>query len=178
MAKTYTTVPDLASGATVTETNWDTHLRDNINNLIVRPAARVYHSAAQSATSGVSLWLAFNSERYDTDAIHDTATNNSRLTCQTAGIYLVEATLAFAANVTGVRGAQLLLNGTTNIAIVREPAATGGHEHLLTISTTWAFAVNDYVEVLAFQSSGGALNVTAASAYSAEFMMTWIGRTS
>ena len=35
--------------------------------------------------------LSFDSERYDTDSIHDTVTNNSRLTCKTPGKYLIVA---------------------------------------------------------------------------------------
>ena len=78
--------------------------------------ARVYHNAAQAIATSSGTALAFNNERYDTDLIHDPATNNSRLTCQTAGKYLIIANIQWAANATGFRQLGIMLNGTTTIA--------------------------------------------------------------
>lgn len=136
-----------------------------------QPAARVFHSANQSITTSAGTALAFDSERFDTDTIHDTVTNNSRLTCKTAGKYQVTGSISFASNVTGLRQVFIRLNGTTAIAIQTAPAVSGS-THELTVSTLWDFAVNDYVELMAFQSSGGNLNVTVTSSYSPEFMMS------
>lgn len=137
----------------------------------VRPCARVYHSVAQSIADGVLTALAFDTERYDTDTIHDTVTNNTRLTCKTAGKYRITANVGFAANGTGARELTIRLNGTTRICSeLRMGFAT--YENVMHVSTEWNLAVNDYVEAYVYQNSGAALNVNASSAYSPEFMMT------
>src|SRR6266498_153432 len=88
------------------------------------PCARVYHNVAQTTTTAIALALAFNSERFDTDTIHDTLTNNTRLTCKTAGVYEIGGGVEFAANATGVRSLQIRLNGTT--AIVEQDITSTG----------------------------------------------------
>lgn len=138
------------------------------------PAARVYHSVAQSIPNAVATPLAFDSERFDTDNIHDTATNNNRLTCKTAGTYLISATVAFNANATGTRRAFIKLNGANYIAATTVPAASGIATRL-NLSTLYALRVWDYVECEVFQDSGGALNIESIADYTPEFMMVRVG---
>lgn len=138
------------------------------------PACRVYHDVAQSITNASHVTLAFNSERFDTDTIHDTVTNNERLTCKTAGKYLIVVNVLFDANATGTRELALILNGATNIGRQTAPASatqpTG-----VTVATVYDLAVNDYVTVMVYQSSGGALNVDSYGNQSPEFMMVKVG---
>jgi len=135
----------------------------------IHPSARVYHNAHQSIPNASLTALAFNSQRFDTDGIHDTVTNNSRLTCKTAGKYQITVNLCFETNNTGERRVYLRVNGATYIAgSVANAAATSHH---FSVSTLYNMDVNDYVEVLVYQSSGGALNVLAGGDYSPEFMM-------
>ncbi|GAI75713.1 unnamed protein product, partial [marine sediment metagenome] len=75
--------------------------------------AKVYHSVDQNTSNYISTILAFDSEEYDTDNIHDTVTNNSRLTCKTAGKYIVLGYVYFVFDATGVRMVDLLLNDET-----------------------------------------------------------------
>src|SRR5262245_16079260 len=70
------------------------------------PAVRVTHNTTQSTTSGVDLFLAFNTERFDqvagtSSTMHDTSTNNSRLTALYAGIYQITGQIEYASNATG-----------------------------------------------------------------------------
>lgn len=134
------------------------------------PSARVFHNAAQSINNNTTTILAFNSERFDTDTIHDTVTNNSRLTCKTAGKYIVSATIGFASNATGVREVDVKLNGTTNIAR-RIENAVNGDNHYTTVDSLYDLAVNDYLEIAVVQTSGGALNVLSSGNSSPEFGM-------
>ena len=57
--------------------------------------ARVYRNSAQSINDSTLTALAFNNEQYDTDGLHDNATNNSRLTCVLAGKYAISAGVEF-----------------------------------------------------------------------------------
>jgi hypothetical protein len=148
-------------------------LESGIFETSLAPAVRVYHNAAQSITNNTATVLAFNSERYDqaggvASTQHDTATNNSRLTCRYAGIYSICANIEWLSSATGIRQLYLRLNGTTIIAQVY--ASSPGFSSQV-VSTHYSLAVNDYVEAYVVQTSGGALSVGSAANYSPEFMM-------
>lgn len=126
--------------------------------------AHAYHSANQSVTSATFTILSLDSERYDTDTMHDLVTNNSRVTCKTAGKFHLDGKLVWAANGTGERALQLYLNGATVLdADVQFP--NGGDICVMHVSADYALAVNDYVELRAYQGSGGALNSVATANY-------------
>lgn len=136
--------------------------------------ARVYNDANQSIPNNVTTTLTFNSELWDTDTIHDNSTNNSRLTCKTAGRYLINGQVRFAASAVGRRQLFLLVNATTQIASTNYGLDTDGNWRGQ-ISSIWPLAVNEYVELQAYQNSGGALNVEIVANYANEFMMQRIG---
>ncbi|TET16397.1 MAG: hypothetical protein E3J81_03170 [Dehalococcoidia bacterium] len=139
--------------------------------------ARVYHNANQSIPSGgASTPLAFNSERYDTDAIHDPSSNNDRLTCKTAGKYLIWLIVEWAANATGIREGGIFMNGTTWMGFNRAAGlSSGGYGGAFAISCVYDMAVNDYVKCRVWQDSGGALNIVAVAQTTPEFGMQRIG---
>jgi hypothetical protein len=155
-------------------------LEEGILDVSQAPAVRVFHNTTQSITSALQTVLAFNSERYDQAAgaastQHDTVTNNSRLTCLYAGIYKITGHIEFAANATGLRLVNIQLNGTTEIARQETLNLGGADPCSLTVTSDYALAVNDYVQLRAYQSSGGALNVTVSANFSPEFMMVRVG---
>lgn len=135
------------------------------------PSARAYHNANQSITTATNTALAFNSERFDTDTIHDTVTNNSRLTCKTAGKYLIQASLEWAPNATGRRLSQLLLNNTNIIDRDDRRPVDAVYPVYNKLACIYDLAVNDYIEVQVLQDSGGALNVVFSGNYTPEFSM-------
>lgn len=139
--------------------------------------ARAYNSGNISINSGVLTVLTFDSERWDTDGIHSLVANTGRLTCNTAGKYLILGNIVFAASAAGFRVMTILLNGATNIAWQALPTLTvaGPPSWRGIVSTVYDLSVTDYVELQVFQDSGGALNVTAIANYSPEFMMQKIG---
>jgi hypothetical protein len=136
--------------------------------------ARVYGSANIAVGNNSFDELPFNSERYDTDSYHSTTLNTSRLTIPAAGKYRITGHVAFASNTTGVRGLQIQLNGTTVIASNFVNPVTGASTDI-GVTTEYQLALNDYVELVAYQDTGGALNVVAASNYSPEFMISRLG---
>lgn len=142
------------------------------------PAARVYKGSAQTITTATETVLNFDNERYDTDTIHDTVTNNGRLTCKTAGVYGIFATVQWDTNGTGRRYAFIAVNGATsaNGICIDEKVTAAGAFISHPLSTQYKLAVNDYVQVVVFQASGGNLNILApGSGYTPEFGMTRIG---
>ena len=136
--------------------------------------ARVYNDAAESIAPGATA-LTFNSERYDNGGLHSTASNTSRLTAQKAGKYSITGHAQFAANATGVRGLWLRLNGATLIAGLYVPSVGAVLSSVLSVETVYHLAGTDYVELLAYQDSGGDLSVQVAANYSPEFAMQWLG---
>lgn len=170
----YTTPRTWVAGEYPTAAQLNANVRDNVSFLANPPACRVYHNANQTTTTAVHLSLALNSERYDTASMHSTVTNNSRITIPVAGLYLVTGHLEWAAgNTTGVRQAELFLNGLTFIAM--QSAAGVAQIIQMTVSTVYKFAAADYVELAAFQNSGVGLNINSSANYSPELAATWIG---
>lgn len=105
--------------------------------------------AIQNAATSIGTTytsIAFQTESFDTDTIHDNTTNNSRLTIKTAGKYIVGTTVSTATN--NSMWVRILLNGTTNISGIQAGGNTGSDDSR-SIVTFYNFAVNDYVEAQA-----------------------------
>ena len=140
------------------------------------PACRATHTTNQSLTSGTFTTLALATESFDTDNIHDTVTNNSRLTCKTAGKYQITGIIQYDPNATGTRVAAIMLNGGAFIGYTQAQAvATAGQGTVVTAATLYDLAVNDYVELQAYQNSGGALNASLANNYAPTLAMVRVG---
>lgn len=138
------------------------------------PSARVYNSSATSITSGTLTALTFDTERTDNDTIHSTSSNTGRLTCVTAGRYVITGHVEFAAGAGTYRLVNIRLNGATVIASVRVPPATSGVTRL-SIATIYDLAAADYVELQVQHDVGSAINVNASGNYSPEFAMALLG---
>lgn len=136
--------------------------------------ARVYNSGNISVNDVTTTLLTYDSERYDTDAIHDIGVNPGRLTCKTAGKYSISTHVRFQADADGYRIVYIKLNGTTNIAIQEGNAPSGG-SMIISCETKYDLAENDYVETLVYFLAGNVLNVEATGNYSPEFAMQRIG---
>ena len=130
---------------------------------------RVFHSADQSIANSTVVYLAFDSERYDTDTMHDTAVNNSRITFTTAGKYHVFANIRFASNAVGRRQVLLELNRSGVYVAAEYLDASVNTITVIGVGGVYNFAANDYIEVAVVQGSGGALNVDVGANYSPEF---------
>jgi len=137
-----------------------------------QPTARVRNNANQSIASSVAKVLTFNIANYDTDSMHDNVTNPTRLTCQTAGLYLIVGQVEWQSNTSGRRALSIRLNGATYIAISNDIAAgTNGQ----VVMTTYRLNVGNYVELTAYQDSGTNLNVIGGKACSPVLAMHRIG---
>jgi hypothetical protein len=147
-------------------------IRDAINFFVNAPSCRAYNSAALTVANNTFTQLTFNSERHDNDGIHSTVSNTGRLTCVTAGNYVIDGGIEWAAvNTTGVRQVGIRLNGTTWLKIQQIPALNTVQQ--MSVETSYKLAATDWVELVALQTSGGNLNVNASGNYSPEFAMTW-----
>jgi hypothetical protein len=122
-------------------------------------SARVDTSTPLSVPDATNFTATFDSERWDTDNIHD-GINPSRLTVPVTGKYLIYAWVVWAGDPNGTRSAEIFLDGGgTEIASESVPAATtpstGTH---LNVSTHYALAAGEFVTLVLGQHSGAALN--------------------
>ena len=151
---------------------WGDAVRDALEFFAEPPQCSVSGSAV-SSTSGNETILTAGSEAYDTDTMHSTASNTSRITCNTAGKFLFWRSVSFAANGTGYRRINYKLNGGSAVTILTVDAvATAGVPNtVLSFTFSVPLAVNDYVEISAHQLSGGPLDITLR-----EFGAVWQSR--
>jgi hypothetical protein len=149
------------------------------NFVLGKPVFAAWQSTAQSLANNVYVPLTFTSETIDRDNGHSNVTNPSRYTAQTAGYYLFNGQIQYAANVTGARRALWYVNGAL-------PVNNGGgffstSSTLLAATATVIapplfvyLAVGDYVELNAFQNSGGALLTVAAGGVFSTMSGIWV----
>lgn len=125
-------------------------------------SCRVIRSTDQSISSGAWTAISFSSATWDDRPSGVSAQWSSgsptRLTCRANGLYLITGHLSFAGNSTGRRIGRVYLNGSTEIALQSHPAISTNPVHL-TFSVLRKLTAGDYIELGAFQDSGGALNV-------------------
>jgi hypothetical protein len=151
---------------------------DGINTLetaFVSGQARVsaFHSTTQSINSASATKLNFDSEDFDVGVMHDAVTNNTRVTipASNGGVYLVIGGTAFAPNATGYRQLDIFKNNTTILASITVPTNTAGSPSgVFQVSCLVSLAATDFLELLATQNTGGALNVGSATRSLASFL--------
>jgi len=136
--------------------------------------ARVYHNANQSAPYNTYTILNFNSETYDTDNIHDNIVNNSRLTCRTAGVYIITLSLDITDTAVGYREAWFVCNSRDYFAGVTSNADIGT-EVYQALSAIYRLNVDDFIEAEVYQNSGLPAIYGYWEHYSPYFAMQRIG---
>jgi len=178
----YTNPPTRSTGNNITAAIWNSDLANNFKWFAHEatggaPACRAFNSTNFSVADNTLTAITLNSERYDIGGCHSTVSNTSRLTVPSGGggIYSIGGSATFDANATGVRLLLIRLNGTTDIGANGVSSASAGGSQQINVSSDFRLAAGDHVELVAFQSSGGNLDVLQAGAYSPEFWFRWVG---
>lgn len=122
---------------------------------------RVYKSSGQTVGTTYTA-LTFDTESFDTNTMHDNATNNTRITIPTTGYYLIGGLCTTDGNANG--GAQVRINGTTLIGTNANGNAAASVQNGGHTSTIYSLTAGDYVELLGYfgssQTSTSGLNGT------------------
>lgn len=128
--------------------------------------AQMRQTSGQSITNNTFTALTFTTEDFDTDSGHDTGSNTSRYTAQTAGRYEFSGGHSWAADAAGVRESRWAKNGSavngSGIRIQAVAANIVAHPARTIIID---MAVSDYVELQVLQSSGASLSTDASGTY-------------
>lgn len=144
---------------------------------------RITNSSDLSIPDGTETKLSFDTERFDSGGIHDSAAssdctvtpNRCRLTAPIAGVYQITANVSWTALGVGARRLSALLNDSTNIGASKVVAVTTGSATEQILTTAYKLAAGDFVEIRAFQDAGPGIAVLALGASSPEVSMIWLG---
>lgn len=125
--------------------------------ITARPLVILRKSTITSVATGGAA-LTWDTEDIDTDDWHSTSVNTGRITPSRACWIQFTATVHWASNATGRRGAAIRKNGSSIYYGVIQPGSSAGNTSVTVVRTLQANGTSDYFEVLAFQDSGGNLN--------------------
>jgi hypothetical protein len=134
------------------------------------------YGGGQNLANATFTAVVFNGENFDTNTFHDNVTNNTRITIPTgkSGYYQVNlAGGAFAPNATGYRGYEIRKNGT---AIMETPQEAGIASIYVGLGYSYIFSLTagDYIQVYAYQNSGGTLDLYTNQGNS-NFSLSYLG---
>jgi len=128
-----------------------------------RPLAKADRSTNQTIPNLTYQTISFDTETYDTDGMF-TPTNTKVYAKRFGGYYLVIGSGGFQPNATGYRIIFLRKNGTTSLA-VHDFMPNGTYELVLEVEAIVYMNVNDYVELMVLQSSGGNLDTAGGGGF-------------
>jgi hypothetical protein len=167
---------------TATIMNGVNGIRDAMNFMLAPPRVSAYRSANQTLTTSTWAVVPFDAEEYDPAAMHSTASNTSRLIAVETGIYTVSLFMIFGASATGQRNWEVRKNAAGSQAsgtLLRAAASDSTSSSLgLRMFRTFDVPLNsgDYIELFAWQSSGGNLILQGGGIEDTNFQMRWFGK--
>lgn len=123
------------------------------------PTAFVSRAASQTLTSGTAAKISFTSEDLDPANMVDLGAQPTRITIGEPGIYSVYGTGEFATNATGDRRLAFTVNGGATL-FGADRTATANATPTPDAKDILNLVAGDYIELDAFQNSGGDLGVS------------------
>ena len=169
----------VAVGDKITASLWNDDVRDAVNFLISPPRCKLRKSVTQVIPNATTTAITWDAEVYDTDTMHDNATNNTRITFTTAGTYLITLNAMWGASGTGTRRIVIEKNGTTygSGTFVITPFATPGVNFAYngaTVSVEAQFSATDYIIVWCYQDSTANLNLAGTAEGYSNISARWV----
>ena len=132
------------------------------------PGCRVTDAGGQAIANDTDTAINFDTERFDTDTMHDNSTNNTRITFTTAGVYIVGGHVQLPTHATGVRVISIREGGDNYIAM-SSWNGNSANSHRASVTTVFKFAAAEYVELMIQQDSGGSLTTDKVNSRTPEF---------
>jgi hypothetical protein len=153
----------------------NSNVRDAGNYFLAVPIASLRQAVTQSIANSTFTAITLDTSDVDTDNGHSVVTNTSRYTPQTAGYAQYSGGVAWSVNTTGGRGTYWAQNGS--LLISEAMMATVSALNVGTVARTKQIFSNgstDYVEMQAYQTSGGALSTVATSSAECAMEVRWV----
>jgi len=126
---------------------------------------RVFRTTDLSLADSADVAIPFDSETYDDSNWHSTSVNTSRVTVDRYGKYTICGSATFSnSSATGVRSLFIRINGTIIIAASKLAGATAFSPGV-NVAGTYKLSAGDYIELVAAQTSGGALDIISGTGF-------------
>lgn len=174
-------VPDTHEfvGGVATTSEANAFIRDPIRFLLNPPIAELTASSAQSINNATATAVQLTAETVDDDVDgvggHDNVTTNTRYIARYAGWYRCSGAVGWAANATGVRVAWWAVNGSVLNNATGAIQASAANILVAVCRTKLVYLnVADYVELIGYQTSGGALNTTNNAPDACSMSVHWV----
>ena len=162
------TAPKQYGVEAATSSDLNTYQRDNLSYLHDRECCVVHNgSTAQSVTVATWTAITFSTEHCDTDGMHSTSSNTSRITIPNAGIWLCSGQVTWASMGANHRCLSIGIKHSSESAV--SPSGWGGVSHWWHYShgqcvSRLIEASDGYVELFAYQGGGSGTNAIQGTA--------------
>lgn len=181
MAKTYNTIPSVATGDVYTASAHNA-IGTTINSMRVPPSCQVRRTSDLTSYTQTTK-IAFQSAAWDTESPSDpmwAAGDATKITIQTTGLYLVSFTGQLTGTATMAVISPIIFVNNTNSSESYQ-SVVSGTSSFFNVSGTYSLADGDYVEAGVGVSGGSAYVVKGAASIGSgqtRLTATWIGQVS
>lgn len=156
---TYNSMTTRAAGYVVPSTEWNKIVNNfdacrQVVGLVRRAAALAINNTSDTA-------ITFDTQDVDDENYIDIAGNPTRITLPRDGNYLFDVEVQFESNNTGYRYVNMPRSGGASDFQMNFPAINGAITVVKFPFITGNRTAGDWYEIVAYQNSGGALNITA-----------------
>ena len=127
-------------------------------NLMTVPMVKAARVAALDTVIDTPIIIEFDAEEYDRGSMY-TLTVPSRITCNTAGKYLVTGSVNYTTFATGFRRIEILKNGTSVSRVGTEGVGAFSSVDNLNLTIQLSLAVADYLQLEFTQSGSSTIDV-------------------
>ncbi len=162
------TVPTQSPGDNSTKAASTAYV-DTAVSAVVSPAndfGKVYRTTNQTISDTTATAISFDTELFDTNALVNIGGNPTRITIATSGSYVFGAHVLWD-NAAGRRFLYITKNGSSELTGC--DIHTSNEEAECSFSMTDYFTAGDYIELWAYQTTGGNLDVISNSSGSPVF---------
>jgi hypothetical protein len=128
--------------------------------------AKTYKTGADQTISNNTITaITWDAEYYDTDTLHSTSTNTSRFTVPSGkdGKWAIQASLFYNGSAAGERRIRVYKNGTFESDSRDYFDGPGATQFSIALSNVFDLVATDYLEIYAYQNTGGNLGVVGSS---------------
>ncbi len=137
---------------------------DNSKSLFL-DGVHTYQSSLTAITQNNWVALAFQVNSFDKQFLHDVTTNNTRITFNRAGLFIIGGQFMPNGFTASALAAKLQVNGSTVIAqnVVTGSVIGAISNESMQITAIYNAVPGDYVEIYAAHNVGGTVNTTGDS---------------
>jgi hypothetical protein len=162
------------AGAKASAAAFNAGVKDALTFLMSPPRVRCWDNVGVSCVNNVETQLTWNSETYDTDSMHSTASLTSRIVFNTAGLYRVQCVVQWpTAALTGsnIHARANSAESTAGGTLIGNQVFTNAR--IPSMDFQRFFAAGDYVQFWILQITGGPISTTTGE-YRTYVEASWV----